>query len=75
VNCIRLHGSGSSTVMLDPFLGIGHAAIAARICNVRRFFGFDIDPEYVRIARSNVRTPQPTAHSAQAVGEPQLFPI
>jgi site-specific DNA-methyltransferase (adenine-specific) len=51
VNCIRLHGR-KNAVVLDPFLGIGHAAIAARECAdmVARFIGFDIDEEYVRVA-------------------------
>lgn len=51
VNCIRIHGCTADSVMLDPFVGIGHSAIAARRCGIRRFIGFDIDPEYVRIAR------------------------
>ena len=50
-NCIRIHGCNADSVMLDPFVGIGHSAIAARRCEIRRFIGFDIDPEYVRLAR------------------------
>jgi DNA modification methylase len=38
--------------MMDPFLGIGHSAIAARRCGIREFIGFDIDPSYVRLARA-----------------------
>jgi len=33
--------------MMDPFLGIGHAAIAAAGMNVDRFVGFDIDEAYL----------------------------
>lgn len=49
--CIRLHGKRNATV-LDPFLGIGHSAIAAKECAdlVERFIGFDIDEEYLKIA-------------------------
>jgi site-specific DNA-methyltransferase (adenine-specific) len=49
--CIRLHGKRNATV-LDPFLGIGHAAIAAKECAdlVERFIGFDIDEEYLKVA-------------------------
>lgn len=49
--CIRLVGKQQCT-MLDPFLGIGHAAFAAKECAeiVKRFIGFDIDSEYVKIA-------------------------
>ena len=54
VNCIKLHGNGPDMVMLDPFLGIGHSAIAAKRCGIGRFYGFDIDPEYVENARKAV---------------------
>ena len=53
-NCIRLHGVNSDTVMLDPFVGIGSAAIAAQRQGVRRFIGFDIDEEYLRVAAKKV---------------------
>jgi len=51
VKCIRLHGRDNA-VVLDPFLGIGHSAFAAKECAdvVSRFIGFDIDPEYIRVA-------------------------
>ncbi len=50
-NCIKLHGSHpSQTTMLDPFLGIGHAAEAATGQKVARFIGFEIDEEYLEIA-------------------------
>lgn len=48
-------------VMLDPFLGIGHAALAAKQCGIARFIGFDIDAEYMAVARKAVQT----AHSKQ----------
>lgn len=48
--CIRLHGIRSDTVMLDPFLGIGSAAVAAKKCSVPRFIGFDVDEKYLRVA-------------------------
>ncbi|MBI5385986.1 MAG: site-specific DNA-methyltransferase [Verrucomicrobia bacterium] len=51
-NCIKIHGCTPESVVLDPFVGIGHSAIAARKCGIRKFYGFDIDPDYVRIARS-----------------------
>jgi site-specific DNA-methyltransferase (adenine-specific) len=49
--CIRLTGRKNS-VVLDPFLGIGHSAFAAKECSdmVAAFKGFDIDEEYVRVA-------------------------
>jgi site-specific DNA-methyltransferase (adenine-specific) len=35
-NCILLHGRPEEAVMLDPFLGIGNAAVAAREAGVQR---------------------------------------
>ena len=51
VKCIRLHGKKCAVVM-DPFLGIGHSAFAAKECSdiVSEFFGFEIDEEYIKIA-------------------------
>ncbi|MDB6058788.1 MAG: Methyltransferase [Verrucomicrobiales bacterium] len=57
-NCIRVHGTKRGLVMLDPFLGIGHSAVAAKECGIQTFIGFDIDREYVRLARSLVSPDQ-----------------
>jgi len=48
--CIRLHGQKGS-VVVDPFLGIGHSAFAAKECGllVSKFYGFDIDEEYLKV--------------------------
>ena len=54
-NCIRLHGSGRETVVLDPFLGIGNSWIASIRCQVGKFYGFDLDKEYVGLARKYVK--------------------
>jgi site-specific DNA-methyltransferase (adenine-specific) len=54
VNCIKLHGGLPDTCMLDPFLGIGHSAVAAKICGIREFIGFDVDREYISMARRNI---------------------
>jgi site-specific DNA-methyltransferase (adenine-specific) len=51
VFCIKIHGCRSGLVMLDPFLGIGHSALAAKRCGIGRFIGFDIEQEYVDVAR------------------------
>ncbi len=53
--CIRLHGKNGSSVAMDPFLGIGHAAFAALECNVAKFIGFEIESEYLRIAREELQ--------------------
>jgi len=54
--CIRIHGQVAVLTVLDPFVGIGHSALAARQCGVRRFIGFDIDPEYVQVAREALKS-------------------
>ena len=53
--CLRLHGAGESSVMVDPFVGIGHAGLAARECGVGRFIGFDIDEGYLAEARARLK--------------------
>lgn len=51
VKCIRLHGR-KNAIVLDPFLGIGHSAFAAKECSdlVSKFIGFDVDEEYLKVA-------------------------
>ena len=55
-NCIRLHGHQTDTVMLDPFLGIGNSALAAKSCGVEKFIGFEIDETYLAEAKQRVAT-------------------
>jgi site-specific DNA-methyltransferase (adenine-specific) len=52
--CIRLHGLRPDLVMLEPFLGIGHAAVAASACHVKKFIGFEIDEGYLTEARERL---------------------
>jgi site-specific DNA-methyltransferase (adenine-specific) len=52
--CLRLHGRVEELTVLDPFLGIGHAAVAAYACGVREFVGMEIDEEYLQVARQRV---------------------
>ena len=49
--CIKLHGVSRVRTMLDPFLGIGNSAVAARRCGVREFIGFEIDETYLAEAK------------------------
>ncbi|MEO5754530.1 MAG: site-specific DNA-methyltransferase [Chthoniobacterales bacterium] len=51
VNCIRLHGLTRVGRMLDPFLGIGNSAVAAKECGLTSFVGFEIDEEYLAEAK------------------------
>ncbi len=55
VFCVKIHGLKPGMVMLDPFLGIGHAALAAKQCEVAKFIGFDIDEGYVTVAREALK--------------------
>jgi site-specific DNA-methyltransferase (adenine-specific) len=52
--CICLHGARPDLVVLDPFLGLGHSAMAARACGVEKFIGFEIDPVYFDQARERL---------------------
>jgi site-specific DNA-methyltransferase (adenine-specific) len=53
--CIRLHGLTRTKRMLDPFLGIGNSALAAKRLRLTSFVGFEIDKEYLAEARHRVR--------------------
>jgi site-specific DNA-methyltransferase (adenine-specific) len=50
-NCIKLHGISRVKTMLDPFLGIGNSAAAAKNCGIKKFIGFEIDEAYLAEAK------------------------
>jgi len=52
--CIRIHGNGAETRLLDPFLGIGTSAVAAQRQEVTNFTGIEIDAHYLDIARERI---------------------
>lgn len=52
--CIRLHGKGPATRLLDPFLGIGSSAIAAHRQQIENFTGIELDPHYLETARERL---------------------
>jgi site-specific DNA-methyltransferase (adenine-specific) len=52
--CLKIHGAGPEATVLDPFLGIGHSALAARQCGIRHFIGFDIDAGYLKAAHQSL---------------------
>jgi site-specific DNA-methyltransferase (adenine-specific) len=52
--CIKLHGISRVRTMLDPFLGIGNSAIAAKRCGVKKFIGFEIDETYLAEAKRRI---------------------
>jgi tRNA G10 N-methylase Trm11 len=45
--------SDPGDMILDPFLGTGTTAVAAKALG-RHFIGIDLDPEYVQIARAKI---------------------
>jgi site-specific DNA-methyltransferase (adenine-specific) len=52
--CIKLHGISRVETMLDPFLGIGNSAVAAKRCDVKNFIGFEIDEQYLAEAQKRI---------------------
>jgi len=52
--CIRLHGLDKGRLLvLDPFMGSGSTALAAKRLGCD-YVGFEIDPDYVRLAREKL---------------------
>lgn len=49
--CIKIHGQTERMTVLDPFMGAGSSAVAARNCRVKRFIGIEMDEEYLSEAR------------------------
>jgi site-specific DNA-methyltransferase (adenine-specific) len=52
--CIRLHGKGPQTRLLDPFLGIGSSGVAARAQGIQAFTGIELDAFYLETARQRI---------------------
>jgi len=52
--CIRLHGIKKTRLVVDPFLGIGHSALACVELGVD-FVGFEIDADYFAHARHAIQ--------------------
>lgn len=52
--CVRIHGKGPGTRLLDPFLGIGTSAIAAHRCGITSFTGIELDAHYLETARERL---------------------
>jgi len=53
--CILLHGINENTVVLDPFMGIGHTSVACKKLNVN-CVGFEIDNGYFVTNRTILNT-------------------
>jgi site-specific DNA-methyltransferase (adenine-specific) len=52
--CIRIHGKGPATRLLDPFLGIGSSAIAAHRQQLVDFIGIELDAHYLDAAKERL---------------------
>ena len=55
--CIKIHGKAEATRLLDPFLGIGSSALAAKSQNISHFTGIELDQEYLEVAKSRLNRP------------------
>ena len=56
--CIRLHGKGEATRLLDPFLGIGTSALAAKRQKIAHFTGIELDDYYLSVAQDRLNAPE-----------------
>lgn len=65
--CVRLHGKGAATRLLDPFLGIGTSAVAAFRQGIADFTGVELDEHYLQTARERLE-----AENDRKSGELQL---
>jgi site-specific DNA-methyltransferase (adenine-specific) len=56
---LLLMSSDEGDIVLDPFIGTGTTAVAAKKLG-RKFIGIDIDPTYVEISKKNLEKAVPT---------------
>lgn len=52
--CVKLHGRGADTHLLDPFLGIGSSALAAQRMRLKSFTGIELDEQYLSVAKERL---------------------
>ena len=55
--CIKIHGKAEATRLLDPFLGIGSSALAAKSQKISHFTGIELDEEYLKVAKRRLDPP------------------
>jgi site-specific DNA-methyltransferase (adenine-specific) len=63
---ILLHGLDRVRTVMDPFLGLGHAGVAAVELGLD-FVGFEIDPDYYAAAHGNLSAVVPRAPHRRAL--------
>ena len=71
--CIRLHGLSRTDLVLDPFLGIGHAGAAAVSLGLD-FVGFELDETYLREAMDRIRRSALRTRDGRGRAAPALPP-
>lgn len=72
--CTRLHGLERVRRVMDPFLGLGHTALACKALGVA-FIGFETDADYFAEARRRIETFDPDAMNGPRADrdQPALF--
>ena len=70
--CIRLHGVERVRRVLDPFLGLGHSALACKALGLP-FVGFELDVGYFTDACRSIDTFDPAATDAGRSNQLDLF--
>jgi modification methylase len=71
----RIISSTNAKIVLDPFMGSGTTALAAKNLG-RQFIGIDISPEYCEMARERLKNPQSgikTKDTCQKIDQLTLF--
>jgi len=68
----RIIGSTEAQIILDPFMGSGTTALAAKNLN-REYIGIDISPEYCEMARDRVRNGTITKNGELSIFSQQSF--
>ncbi len=71
----RIISSTNAKIVLDPFMGSGTTALAAKNLD-RQFIGIDISPEYCEMARERLNNPQSVIKvkdCSQKIEQPSLF--
>ena len=70
--CIRLHGVERVRRVLDPFLGLGHSALACKALGLA-FVGFELDVGYFADACRSIEAFDPAAVVAHGSSQLALF--
>ena len=70
--CIRIHGVERVRRVMDPFLGLGHSALACKALKLP-FVGFEIDGSYFEEARRLIAAFDPESLERRRSNQLSLF--